>query len=149
MQGHYFVPDSVRKGVIPEILQELLAARKKAKVRLAACKDPLQRKVLQASELAYKIMANGLYGALGSKFGLLPCRIIAESTTAIGRRDNLRVQAISRELFTPENGYPEAPIVVGGDTDSVFFAFDALVRHIADKVRLHWLALQLSCSSPS
>ena len=78
-------------------------------------------------------MANGTYGALGSKYGLLPFRIIAESTTAIGRRDNKRVQAIAKELFAAKNGYPGPPLIVGGDTDSVFLAFDALVAHIPDR----------------
>jgi len=53
--GHFFIPSDVVMGVVPEILQDLLAARKRIKLKLAACKDPLQRRVLQVSIACLKL----------------------------------------------------------------------------------------------
>lgn len=44
--GDYFVKQSVKKGILPLILEELLAARKKAKNELARATDPFEKAVL-------------------------------------------------------------------------------------------------------
>jgi DNA polymerase delta subunit 1 len=44
-QGDCFVKPSVRKGLLPAVLEDLLAARKKAKNDLKNETDPLRRKV--------------------------------------------------------------------------------------------------------
>jgi DNA polymerase delta subunit 1 len=44
--GDYFVKPHVRYGILPDILKELLVARKKAKNDLAKETDPLKRAVL-------------------------------------------------------------------------------------------------------
>jgi len=38
--GDYFVKKSVRKGVLPIILEELIAARKRVKIMLSKTTDP-------------------------------------------------------------------------------------------------------------
>ena len=43
--GNYFVKLSKRKGLLPEILEELLKARKKAKADLKMEQDPFKKKV--------------------------------------------------------------------------------------------------------
>lgn len=43
--GNYFVKSHKRKGILPEILEHLLSARKKAKSDLKKEKDPLRKKV--------------------------------------------------------------------------------------------------------
>ena len=43
--GNYFVKAEVRKGLLPEILEELLKARKKAKADLRMETDPFKKKV--------------------------------------------------------------------------------------------------------
>ncbi len=43
--GNYFVKASVRKGLLPEILESLLSARKRAKNELKNEKDPFRAKV--------------------------------------------------------------------------------------------------------
>lgn len=43
--GNYFVKSHKRKGLLPEILESLLAARKKAKNDLKKETDPLRKKV--------------------------------------------------------------------------------------------------------
>lgn len=44
--GDYFVKGHIRQGILPDILKELLSARKKAKNELAKETDPLRRAVL-------------------------------------------------------------------------------------------------------
>ena len=43
--GNFFVKSSVRKGLLPEILESLLSARKKAKTDLKKETDPFKKKV--------------------------------------------------------------------------------------------------------
>lgn len=52
----YFVKASLKKGVLPRILEDLLAARKKAKNELALEKDPMKRAVLDGRQLALKVI---------------------------------------------------------------------------------------------
>lgn len=71
--NNYFVKASVRKGLLPEILESLLSARKKAKADLKKETDPFKQKVLDGRQLALKISANSVYGFTGAQVGKLPC----------------------------------------------------------------------------
>ena len=44
--GDIFVKPSLKKGILPKILEELLGARKRAKQELAKATDPFERAVL-------------------------------------------------------------------------------------------------------
>lgn len=68
-----FVKSSVRPGLLPHILQHLLAARKKTRALLKDETDPAMRTVLNGRQLAYKISANSVYGFTGAQVGKLPC----------------------------------------------------------------------------
>lgn len=68
-----FVKSSVRKGILPEILENLLTARKKAKAELKQETDPLKQKVLDGRQYALKVSANSVYGFTGAQMGKLPC----------------------------------------------------------------------------
>ena len=68
----------VDKGLLPEILEALLGARKKAKEDLAVEKDPLRQRVLDGRQLALKISANSVYGFTGAQVGKLPCLEISQ-----------------------------------------------------------------------
>lgn len=72
-EDHYFVRKNVRQGLLPEILVELLAARKRAKNDLKKETDPMMRNVLEGRQLALKISANSVYGFTGALVGQLPC----------------------------------------------------------------------------
>lgn len=52
--GDTFVRARRTKGILPEILEELLAARKRAKVDLKAATDPFVKAVLDGRQLALK-----------------------------------------------------------------------------------------------
>lgn len=71
--NHLFVKSTTRKGLLPQILEELLVARKKAKTQLKDEKDPVMQAVLNGRQLALKISANSVYGFTGAQVGKLPC----------------------------------------------------------------------------
>ena len=81
--GAYFLKQEGRKGMLPLILEQLLAARKRAKEELARETDPLRRKVLDGRQLALKISANSVYGFTGAQVGKLPCLEISSSVTGL------------------------------------------------------------------
>jgi len=68
-----FIKSSLRKGILPEILENLLAARKRAKAELKEETDPLKQKVLDGRQYALKVSANSVYGFTGAQMGKLPC----------------------------------------------------------------------------
>jgi DNA polymerase delta subunit 1 len=67
--GHIFVRSSTKKGILPQILDELLAARKRAKKDMAAATDPMEKAVQNGRQLALKISANSVYGFTGATVG--------------------------------------------------------------------------------
>jgi DNA polymerase delta subunit 1 len=103
--GNFFVKANVRKGLLPEILESLLSARKKAKAELKNETDPFKRSVLDGRQLALKISANSVYGFTGAQVGKLPCLEISGSVTAYGRT---MIELTKNEVegrYTINNGY--------------------------------------------
>lgn len=132
--GNYFVKASVRKGLLPEILEALLAARKKAKQDLAVETDSLRKKVLDGRQLALKISANSVYGFTGAQVGKLPCLEISQSVTAFGRMMIEKTKSEVEAKFTVENGYAHDARVIYGDTDSVMVKFG--VQDVSEAMKL-------------
>ena len=83
--GDWFIKSTKKKGILPIILEELIGARKKAKLELKTATDPFVRGVLDGRQLALKISANSVYGFTGAQIGQLPCLPISSSVTAYGR----------------------------------------------------------------
>lgn len=75
-----------KMGVIPSLLQALLSQRSETKKRIKNITDPTMKVVLDKRQLAYKVSANSMYGAMGVKKGYLPFMPGAMSTTAMGRQ---------------------------------------------------------------
>lgn len=121
--GNYFVKASVRKGLLPEILEHLLSARKKAKADLKKETDPFKKNVLDGRQLALKVSANSVYGFTGAQVGKLPCLEISQSVTAFGRTMIEQTKNYVEEIYTIENGYKHNAKVIYGDTDSVMCKF--------------------------
>lgn len=103
--NHSFVRASTRKGILPQILDELLSARKKAKKDMAAATDPMVRAVQNGRQLALKISANSVYGFTGATVGQLPCVQIAASVTAYGRDLLLRTRDFVESEYTVLKGH--------------------------------------------
>ncbi|KAB1274909.1 DNA polymerase delta catalytic subunit [Camelus dromedarius] len=144
--GDEFVKTSVRKGLLPQILENLLSARKRAKAELAKETDPLRRQVLDGRQLALKVSANSVYGFTGAQVGKLPCLEISQSVTGFGRQMIEKTKQLVESKYTVENGYSANAKVVYGDTDSVMCRFGissvaeamALGREAADWVSGHF-----------
>lgn len=59
--------------MLPQILGQLLAARKRTKAEIKETSDPVIKAVLDGRQLAYKVSANSVYGFTGAQVGKLPC----------------------------------------------------------------------------
>ncbi|KAL1538994.1 DNA polymerase delta catalytic subunit [Salvia divinorum] len=121
--GDTFVKSNLQKGILPEILEELLTARKRAKADLKEAKDPLVKAVLDGRQLALKISANSVYGFTGATVGQLPCLEISSSVTSYGRQMIEHTKKLVEEKFTVLGGYEHNAEVIYGDTDSVMVQF--------------------------
>lgn len=128
-----FVKTEVKKGVLPEILEELLSARKKAKADLKAEKDPYKKAVLDGRQLALKVSANSVYGFTGATIGRLPCLEISGSVTAFGREMIEFTARWVESHYNIASGYPFDSEVIYGDTDSVMIKFGTKDRAQAMK----------------
>ncbi|KAM9299230.1 DNA polymerase delta catalytic subunit [Gastrophryne carolinensis] len=117
--GDHFVKASVRKGLLPEILENLLAARKRAKTELKKETDPFKQKVLDGRQLALKVSANSVYGFTGAQVGKLPCLEISQSVTGFGRQMIEKTKQLVESRYTLDNGFKADAKVIYGDTDSV------------------------------
>ena len=132
--GDYFIKKSKHSGILPEILEELLAARKQAKKELAEATDPFMQAVLNGRQLALKISANSVYGFTGAQAGQLPCLEISSSVTAYGRQMIEGTKKIVEETYNVRNGYEFDSEVIYGDTDSVMIKFGT--SSIAEAMKL-------------
>ena len=121
--NNYFVCKTVRKGLLPDVLEALLAARKAAKSDLKNETDPLRRAVLDGRQLALKVSANSVYGFTGATVGRLPCLEISMSVTAYGRQMIEETKRQVEKHYTVKNGYEHDAVVIYGDTDSVMVKF--------------------------
>jgi DNA polymerase delta subunit 1 len=121
--GDMFCTMKQRKGLLTQILEELLTARKQAKRELAVETDPFKKAVLNGRQLALKVSANSVYGLTGATVGKLPCLPIASSTTSYGRQMIEKTKDEVQKKYTIANGYSHDAQVIYGDTDSVMVKF--------------------------
>ena len=132
--GDMFVTTKQRKGLLAQILEELLTARKQAKRELAAETDPFKKAVLNGRQLALKISANSVYGLTGATNGKLPCLEIASSTTSYGRQMIEKTKQEVESRYCIANGYSHDAQVIYGDTDSVMVKFGT--KDLAEAMKL-------------
>lgn len=129
--GDCFVKEHIRKGILPIILEEIIAARKKAKGDLNKETDPFKKKVLNGRQLALKISANSVYGFTGAQVGQLPCLQISSSVTSVGRTMIEKTRDLVIEKYSKKNGFQYDSQVIYGDTDSVMIKFGVKTLHEA------------------
>ena len=77
--------------------------------------QPFELDILEATQLAYKVTANSLYGQLGAKTSPIYWKDIAACTTATGRERILFAKGFMEKTYDCE--------VIYGDTDSIFCMF--------------------------
>ena len=97
------------QGVLPQLEQELLAARKAVKKQMKAASGQ-KKSILNKRQLGIKVLCNSVYGFVGCKHGKLALRQLAASVTARGREMIFETRDVCRK-----KGFQ----VVYGDTDSV------------------------------
>jgi uracil-DNA glycosylase len=148
-----FLKSEYKRGVIPTIITELLAARKKVRriqeqyearinelddANKALSSDSPEYKtnkeemkklkdmyqVLEKRQLAYKVNANSMYGMYGAETGYLPFFPGAETVTYVGRQSILKA---SHRLEEKHNGQ-----VIYNDTDSAYTYFPH-IKHLKPK----------------
>ena len=119
-----FVVADEHKGVVPEILENLLAERREVKALLRDERDEVMRTILDLRQKAIKIAANAFYGFLGAQTSRLRCLPIAECTLGLGRAMLEQAQRFIESddgRDTPHLPRTRAKVIYG-DTDSVFVA---------------------------
>ncbi len=104
------------KGVLPLTLDILLKKRKEFKEKMEDKQyDEAQRSVYNGLQLAYKVVANSVYGQTGSRTSPIRKLCVAASTTAAGRK----ALGLAKRVVETEFGAE----VIYGDTDSIFIKF--------------------------
>lgn len=109
--GAYFIDNSVREGILPNILTRLIGARGATK-RLMKTKKGEEKRILNAKQLAMKDMSNSFYGYTGYIRARLYTIDVANTITAYGRKNIEKTRKLIEDNFDVE--------VVYGDTDSLF-----------------------------
>ncbi len=136
--GGEFVSSDVSKGIMPSILENLLLRRTETKKKMKSASDESEYRVLDATQLALKILLNSFYGYSGYTRARLYSLTLANAVTSFGRENILSTRAlinggISKVILRDGSAYftEELPSVspgdhvvslsvVYGDTDSVF-----------------------------
>jgi DNA polymerase delta subunit 1 len=129
-----FGPHRFAQGVdslLPVILTDLKAYRKKAKRLMAVAEGTPMEAVYNGQQLAYKISMNSIYGFTGASKGMLPCVAIASTVTMRGR------QMIEETKNYVEEHFPGAKVRYG-DTDSVMVEFDVQGRKGQEAIDYSW-----------
>lgn len=102
-------------GVLPLTLDILLKKRKETRKLLETTEDDSQKAVLNGLQLAYKLVANSVYGQCGSATSAIRKLEVAACTTAAGRDRIIFARKVAETEFGGE--------VIYGDTDSIFIKF--------------------------
>ena len=130
--GEMFVNSSIRRGILPQLLEEILETRvmvKKAMKNVVG--DETTLNMLNARQFGLKMIANVTYGYTSASFsGRMPCSGLADAIVQCGR-DSL--EEIIRFVDGELNATTGATVVYG-DTDSLFVKVPGATREEAFKV---------------
>jgi DNA polymerase delta subunit 1 len=118
-------------SLLPVILTDLKAYRKKAKKLMDQAEGTPMEAIYNGQQLAYKISMNSIYGFTGASKGMLPLVAIASTVTMRGR------QMIEETKTYVEENFPGAKVRYG-DTDSVMVEFDVQGRKGQEAIDYSW-----------
>jgi len=114
-------------GVLPKTLEIMLKKRKEFKQKMEDVQyDEAQRSVFNGAQLAYKVVANSIYGQAGARTSPIRNMFVAACTTAAGRRALQFARRVAESEFGGD--------VVYGDTDSIFVKFPT--KDVAESIRM-------------
>ncbi len=120
----YWAKPSLRQGVLPLQVQSFLAARKEAKKKKGEAVTLTEQDVYEAMQLAFKVRANSVYGLTKEMD-----EDLSRTVTYLGRKFIEEMKRVVEKEMVPENGYgpdqgyPQRPVVIYGDTDSIMCHF--------------------------
>ncbi|XP_067841160.1 DNA polymerase zeta catalytic subunit isoform X2 [Heptranchias perlo] len=128
--GVAFVKPSVRKGVLPSMLEEILKTRIMVKQTMKAHKkDKALTKLLDARQMGLKLIANFTYGYTAANFsGRMPCVEIGDSIVLKAR------ETLERAIKLVNETKKWGARVVYGDTDSMFVLLKGATKEQAFKI---------------
>uniref|UniRef100_A0A6C0ER73 DNA polymerase n=1 Tax=viral metagenome TaxID=1070528 RepID=A0A6C0ER73_9ZZZZ len=95
-------------GVLPLTLDILLKKRKETRKIMESIEDEAQKAVLNGLQLAYKVVANSVYGQCGSRTSPIRKMEVAACTTAVGRQKIYDAKAIVVNEFGAEVIYGDS-----------------------------------------
>ncbi|XP_065284580.1 serine-rich adhesin for platelets isoform X2 [Dermacentor albipictus] len=139
--GVAFVKPSIRRGLLSQMLDEVLGTRIMVKKAMSQCTNKGLRRVLDAQQLSLKLIANVTYGYTSAGFsGRMPCVEVADSVVSKGR------EALEHAIRTAEAIVPGARVVYG-DTDSLFVLLEGRSREEAFRLGQE-IADQVTAQNP-
>uniref|UniRef100_A0A669Q9I4 DNA polymerase zeta catalytic subunit n=1 Tax=Phasianus colchicus TaxID=9054 RepID=A0A669Q9I4_PHACC len=128
--GVAFVKPSVRKGVLPRMLEEILKTRIMVKQSMKAYKhDKAITRMLEARQLGLKYIANFTYGYTAANFsGRMPCIELGDSIVHKAR------ETLERAIKLVNDTKKWGAHVVYGDTDSMFVLLKGATKEQSFKI---------------
>lgn len=118
--GCQFVTSDQKEGIVPQILKHFLSERGKVKRLMQDATDPGMISVLDGRQKAIKVVANAVYGFMGSPQSNLQNIAIANGTITEGARLLEEAKQEIEKRYNSRQGVLDEVKVVYGDTDSVF-----------------------------
>lgn len=153
--GFGYVKESVRRGVLPTLVSDLIAERTAVRKKEAVETDKSKKAMMNAEQNALKVAANSYYGLMGSMTSILSSLSAAYSVTSYGRYyiqrtcDALMETAdfskkygmeVERPGFVEKYGLR----IIYGDTDSLMIAlqkvtdYDLVEKEIGPEIQ-NWV----------
>ncbi|XP_032877895.1 DNA polymerase zeta catalytic subunit [Amblyraja radiata] len=128
--GVAFVKPSVRKGVLPRMLAEILKTRIMVKQTMKDNKkDKALTKLLHARQMGLKLIANFTYGYTAASYsGRMPCVEIGDSIVLKAR------ETLERAIKLVNETKKWGARVVYGDTDSMFVLLKGATKEQAFRI---------------
>ncbi|XP_029411585.1 DNA polymerase zeta catalytic subunit isoform X2 [Nannospalax galili] len=128
--GIAFVKPSVRKGVLPRMLEEILKTRLMVKQSMKAYKqDRALSRMLSARQLGLKLIANVTFGYTAANFsGRMPCIEVGDSIVHKAR------ETLERAIKLVNDTKKWGARVVYGDTDSMFVLLKGATKEQSFKI---------------
>ncbi|KGL78713.1 DNA polymerase zeta catalytic subunit, partial [Tinamus guttatus] len=128
--GVAFVKPSIRKGVLPRMLEEILKTRIMVKQSMKAYKhDKAITRMLEARQLGLKFIANVTFGYTAANFsGRMPCVELGDSIVHKAR------ETLERAIKLVNDTKKWGAHVVYGDTDSMFVLLKGATKEQSFKI---------------